>query len=160
MLLTESRQLLYTTRGKAKKMAPRVSDHPGTWPTATKGGTVDEVRILRAGDPIYAAGKRNGSTRHHRVDDTFLELLEEDFGISQFALRSAFMGVPPASKRQAVELCEWATRRGGGDSEKTGAALRAWAKKHQAGTYDPRLVDAPPLTYEASEHERRVRGEA
>jgi hypothetical protein len=113
---------------------------------------VDEVRIPRAGDPIYAAGKRNGSTRHHRVDDDFLELLEEDFGISQFALRSTFMGVPPASKRQAVELCEWATRRGGGDPEKAGDALRAWAKKHQAGTYDPRLVDAPPLNQTGPGH--------
>ena len=49
------------------------------------------------------------STRHHRCDFEFLELLEEDFGISRFSLRQAFMGVPPAPKKQAIEVCEWAT---------------------------------------------------
>jgi hypothetical protein len=39
-------------------MAPRVLAHPGTRPTATKGGTVDEVRISPAGDGFYAAGIR------------------------------------------------------------------------------------------------------
>jgi hypothetical protein len=113
---------------------------------------VPDVRIPPAGDPIYAAGKRTGSIRHHRVDADFLELLEEDFGISQFALRSAVMGVPPASKRQAVALCELATWVAEGDPEQAGDALRAWAKKHQAGTYDPRLVDAPPLNQTGPGH--------
>jgi hypothetical protein len=89
------------------------------------------------------------STRHHRVDDRFLELLEEDFGISQFALRSAFMGIPAAPKKQAIKLCEWAIRasEASGNPEGAGDALRAWAKKHQAGAFDPRLVGGPPLTW-------------
>ena len=90
---------------------------------------------------------RERTTRHHRCDYGFLELLEEDFGISQYSLRAAFMGVPPVPKRQAIELCEWATKAAGGDPEEAGDALRAWAKKHQRGTYDPRLVGGPPLTF-------------
>ena len=54
---------------------------------------------------------RGCSTCHHRCDYSFLELLEEDFGIRQFSLRQAFMGVPPAPKKQAIEVCEWAIRR-------------------------------------------------
>ena len=32
---------------------------------------MDEVRIPRAGDAFYAANKRRGSTRNHRVDFRF-----------------------------------------------------------------------------------------
>ncbi len=103
-------------------------------------------------------GRRTArTTRHLRCDYLFLELLEEDFGISQFSLRSAFMGVPPATKKQAIALCEWAIRVAGSDPEKAGDALCAWAKKNEAGSYDPRLLDAPELTWEQAEHERRVR---
>jgi hypothetical protein len=95
------------------------------------------------------------STRHHRCDFSFLELLEEDFGISQFSLRQAFMGVPPASKKQAIEVCEWATRRAG-DAEEAGRMIRGWARNRQVGMYHPAILDAPELTYEQSAHERRM----
>jgi len=95
------------------------------------------------------------STRHHRCDYGFLELLEEDFGISQFSLRQAFMGVPPAPKKQASEVCEWATRCAG-DPEEAGRMVRGWAKNRQVGMYHPAIVGAPELTWEQSAHERRV----
>jgi hypothetical protein len=44
------------------------------------------------------------STRHHRCDYEFLGLLESDFGIDLFSLNRAFMGVPPAPKRQAISF--------------------------------------------------------
>jgi hypothetical protein len=87
------------------------------------------------------------TTRHHRVDEDFLAILEEDFGISQFALRRAFLGMPPAPKRQAIALCEWATRSAGGDPDEAGDALRAWARKNRRGAYDPRLQDGEPMTF-------------
>ncbi|MGH3087733.1 MAG: hypothetical protein ACRDSJ_10515 [Rubrobacteraceae bacterium] len=99
-------------------------------------------------------GERRRTTRHHRVDDSFLELLEEDFGIDRFSLISAFAGVPAAPKKQAIKVCEWAvgaTR----DAEEAGDALRAWAKKRGCGSYDPRLLNAPDLTFERTAHERR-----
>ena len=86
------------------------------------------------------------TTRHHRCDEAFLELLEDDFEIDLYSLNRAFMGVPPAPKKQAIQLCEWATRAAGGDpEEEAGRALRAWAKKYRAGLYDRRMVEAPPL---------------
>jgi hypothetical protein len=87
------------------------------------------------------------TTRHHRVDEDFLGILEEDFGISQFALRSAFLGVPPAPKKEAIELCEWAIRSAGGDPDEAGDALRAWARKNRRGQFDPRLQDGEPATF-------------
>jgi len=53
---------------------------------------MDEVRIPAAGDPFASFARRKPSTRRHRCDHRFLELLEEDFGIRQFALISAFHG--------------------------------------------------------------------
>jgi hypothetical protein len=100
---------------------------------------------------------RERTTRHHRCDYGFLELLEEDFGISQFSLRQAFMGVPPAPKKQAIEVCEWAIRVAAGDAEKAGDAIRGWAKNRGVGMYNPAILDAPELTNEQSAHERRVR---
>lgn len=87
------------------------------------------------------------STRHHRVDERFLDLLEEDFGIDAYSLNKAFMGMPAAPKRQAISLCEWSVRAAGGNAEEAGAALRAWAKKHKAGAYNPHLLEAPAPTY-------------
>jgi hypothetical protein len=87
------------------------------------------------------------SSRHHRVDEDFLAILEEDFGISQFALRSAFLGMPPAPKRQAIALCEWAARSAGGDPDEAGDALRAWARKNRRGQFDSRLQDGEPATF-------------
>jgi len=58
------------------------------------------------------------------------------------------MGVPAALKRQAIELCEWALHSASGDVDEAGDALRAWARKHKTGAYDPRLVEEPPPTYD------------
>jgi Zn-dependent peptidase ImmA (M78 family) len=91
---------------------------------------------------------RQRSSRHHRVDEDFLAILEEDFGISQFALRRAFLGMPPVPKKQAIELCEWATRSAAGaDPDEAGDALRAWARKNRRGQFDPRLQDGEPMTF-------------
>jgi hypothetical protein len=91
-----------------------------------------------------SAPSRTRSTRHHRCDDAFLGLLEEDFGIDAYSPHRAFMGVPPAAKKEAIALCEWAIRSAGGDAERAGDALRAWAEKHGRGGYGRRLGDAPP----------------
>jgi hypothetical protein len=99
---------------------------------------------------------RGRSTRHHRCDYSFLELLEEDFGVSQFSLRQAFMGVPPAPKKQAIEVCGWAIRRAN-NPEEVGRMVRGWARNRKVGMYDPAILDAPELTHEQSAHERRVR---
>lgn len=96
------------------------------------------------------------STRNHRVDEDFLALLEEDFGIDAYSLHKAFMGVPAAPKKQAISLCEWAIRTAGGDAEDAGDALRAWARKNGAGTYSRRLVEGPALTYEYNGNLREI----
>ena len=118
---------------------------------------MDEVRIPPAGVAFSvtrgAATKSSRSTRHHRVDEDFLDVLEEDFRISQFALRSAFLGLPPAAKKEAIALCEWAIRSAAGDPDEAGDALRAWARKNRRGQHDPRLQDGEPATY--SGHEAR-----
>lgn len=85
------------------------------------------------------------TTRHHRVDERFLSILEEDFGIEPFYLHGAFLAGIPAPQRQAIELCEWAIRSAGGDPDEAGRALRAWARKNRRGAYDPRMLDAPPV---------------
>jgi hypothetical protein len=97
------------------------------------------------------------TTHHHRCDYSFLDLLEQDFGISQFSLQSVFMGVPSAPKRQAIALCELAINAAGGDPEEAGDLLRAWAKKQGVGSYNPRLIEAPELTWEQTAHQRAVR---
>ena len=119
---------------------------------------MDDVRIPPAGDPFTSFVRRSPSTRHHRCDHDFLELLEEDYGISQFALRSAFMGVPAAPKRQAIELCEWAIRVSAGDPEEAGNALRAWARKRKTGTYSPRMHDQEPPMFGGREQGGRLIG--
>lgn len=96
------------------------------------------------------------TTRHHRVDADFLAILEEDFGIDSYSLHKAFMGAPAAPKRQAISLCEWATRAASGDAEEAGNALRAWARKHGAGTYSRRLVEGPEATYEHNGYLRSI----
>jgi hypothetical protein len=104
---------------------------------------VDEHRIPPAGDPFSSkALPSKRSTRQFRCDHEFLELLEEDFGISQFTLRSAFMGseATAAPKKQAIELCEWAIRTAKGDTDEAGRALRNWARKRSVGTFDPYLL--------------------
>jgi len=70
------------------------------------------------------------TTRHHRVDDAFLGLLEEDFGISEFVLSTAFMGFPAEPKKSAIALCEWAAR-----TDEPARALLAWARKNRRGTF-------------------------
>src|SRR5215208_3550552 len=112
-------------------MAPRVLPHPGT--RTTKGHFMATIRIPASGDPFSA--RRAPSTRHHRVDDDFLKLLEEDFGISTFTLSNAFMGVPAEPKKSAIALCEWAVR-----TDDPTRALLAWARKNGRGTFRPDLV--------------------
>ena len=70
------------------------------------------------------------TTRHHRVDHAFLGLLEEDFGIPEFALSNAFMGVPAEPKKSAIALCEWAAR-----TDDPTRALLAWARKNGRGKF-------------------------
>jgi hypothetical protein len=72
------------------------------------------------------------TTRHHRVDEAFLVLLEEDFGIPEFALSNAFMGFPAEPKKSAIALCEWASR-----ADDPARALLAWARKNGRGTFRP-----------------------
>ncbi len=96
------------------------------------------------------------TTQHLRCDYEFLGLLHEDFGINLFSLNRAFMGVPPAPKKQAIRLCEWAVPAAKGDAEKAGKALREWAKKNGKGTYDRRLLDAPEITYEDNDYLRSI----
>lgn len=97
-----------------------------------------------------------GTTRHHRCVEDFLGLLNEDFGIDLFSLTSALTGCPSAPKKQAISLCEWALRVGKGDVEETGKSLRAWARKHEKGLYDRRLIEAPEITYEDNEYLRSI----
>jgi hypothetical protein len=75
------------------------------------------------------------STRHHRVDERFLELLEEDFSIPAFTLSNAFMGIPAEPKKSAIALCEWAVR-----ADDPARALLAWARKNGRGTFRPDLA--------------------
>lgn len=99
-----------------------------------------EVSIPAAGDPFASKLVTTSSTRHHRCNHDFLELLEEDFGISQFALRSAFLGVPNAPKKQAIAMCEWAIRSAKNDTVEAGHALRNWARKRGVGVFNPYFV--------------------
>lgn len=103
--------------------------------------------------PKDTAPTTRRTTRRHRVDEPFLDLLEQDFGIPQFSLRAAFTGGIPAPKLQAIKLCEWAYRSARGNPEEAGKALRAWARKNRTGTYDPRLEDREPPTFGGRELE-------
>lgn len=116
-------------------------------------GTTDQEEYLLIEASVHRTKR---SSRHHRVDEDFLVLLEEDFGIPMFSLSRAFDGVPPAPKKEAIALCEWAILRAGGDPEEAGNALRAWARKNGAGTFDRRLVEAPPLTWEHNDYLRSI----
>jgi hypothetical protein len=91
---------------------------------------MDTYTISPAGDPFSA--RRARSTRHHRVDHRFLELLEDDFGIPEFALSNAFLGFPAEPKKSAIALCEWAVR-----ADDPARALLAWARKNGRGTFRP-----------------------
>jgi hypothetical protein len=87
-----------------------------------------------AGDPF--SSRRAPSTRHHRVDEAFLELLEEDFGISTFTLSNAFMGFPAEPKKLAIAIAGWAA-----EQDQPERALLAWARKHGRGTFRPDVAD-------------------
>ncbi len=111
-----------------------------------------EGSVSPAGDPFSAVAARAiraGSTRYHRVDRAFVELLHEDFGIPVFALAQAFEGAPPSPKKEALALCEWATLHGR-DAEHAGELLRAWARKRGRGMYHHRIQGGPPLTFDGS----------
>jgi hypothetical protein len=97
---------------------------------------------VAAGDPFVVAAARRKkterTTRHHRCDYPFLDLLEEDFGIPHYALSNAFMGVPfPEPKKSAIALCEWAVLR----TDEPARALLAWARKHGRGTFAPAFFE-------------------
>ncbi|WP_047865033.1 SWIM zinc finger family protein [Rubrobacter aplysinae] len=96
---------------------------------------------------IYAAViYREKAERARRYCDyRFLELLEEDYGIRQFHLRTAFMGVP-ARKLDAIAVCEQATAETD-DPEDAGDLIRQWAKERKVGSYHPHIIGAPPLTF-------------
>jgi hypothetical protein len=79
-----------------------------------------------------SAPSRTRTSRHHRCDHRFLELLEDDFGIPRHALSLSFMGVPAAPKREAIALCEWAAK-----ADDPARALMAWARKNHRGTFRP-----------------------
>ena len=81
-----------------------------------------------------------------RCDYDFLDLLEEDYGIRQFHLRSAFMGIPSARKLDAIAVCERAIAETD-DPEDAGDLVRQWARKRKVGMYHPALTGAPPLTF-------------
>ncbi len=72
--------------GDVKKKWPRrCGNTPEPGP---QGGTpMAKISLSRRTRPVR-------TTRPHRCDYFFLDLLEQDFGISQFSLQSAFMGVP------------------------------------------------------------------
>ena len=80
------------------------------------------------------------TTRHHRVDHHFLELLEDDFGIPVSALNMAFMGCPREPKKSAIVLCEWAVR-----ADDPARALLAWARKNHRGAFRPDVVAGDEL---------------
>lgn len=105
---------------------------------------------------MIEASLPNRTTRHHRCDERFLEILEEDFGIDRYSLNQAFMGVPPEPKKEAIALCEWAVRAAGGDPDEAGDALRAWARKNGRGLYHPAIVGGPELTWEHNDHLRKI----
>lgn len=77
-------------------------------------------------------------TRHHRCDQRFLDLLEGDFGISQFNLKAAFLTGVPAPKHQALAVCMWAADKSD-DTERRGMMIRGWAKRRKVGAFDPCL---------------------
>ena len=93
-----------------------------------------EHRIPPAGDPFSARSKP--STRHHRCTPEFLELLQEDFGVPYSALHASFMGLPREPKREAIALCEWASK-----ADDPARALLAWARKNGRGAFRPDGAD-------------------
>jgi hypothetical protein len=107
-------------------MAPQVLQTPRS--PAHREQALWTHTIPPAGDPFSA--RRAPSTRHHRCDEEFLTLLEQDFGISTFTLSNAFMGFPAEPKKSAIRLCEWAAR-----TDDPTRALLAWARKNHRGTF-------------------------
>ena len=84
----------------------------------------------------------------HRVDEEFLQLLEEDYGIGQFSLRRAFLGCPPATKKQAIEVCEVFAKKVDGDPDEAGRMIRAWAQSLKVGQYHPAIQGGPALMFD------------
>jgi hypothetical protein len=82
------------------------------------------------------------SSRHHRVDEGFIELLHEDFGVEVWELQAAFVGVPSVPKKEAIALCCWAEYKTD-DLKERGEMLRRWARKHGKGSYHPNILAGP-----------------
>ncbi len=87
------------------------------------------------------------TTRHHRTDYPFTDLLHEDFGIPMFSLQAALIGVPSVPKKEAIQVCAWAVRVTT-NPDAAGDALRSWARKNGRGSYHPNVVGAPLNTFE------------
>ena len=79
------------------------------------------------------------TTAHHRVDEEFVGLLHEDFGVAPWELQAAFVGVPSVPKLQAIRLCCWAERTTDDIAER-GRLLRSWARRNNKGSYHPNIV--------------------
>ncbi len=109
-------------------------------------------------DRSVARTTRDRRRRNHRCDADFLNLLREAFGIDLFTLTQAFLGMPAIPKKQAIAVCAWAESKTD-DSIERGVLVRRWAKERSVGMYAPEILEAPELTYEHTEHERRVRKE-
>ncbi len=86
------------------------------------------------------------STRQHRVDGQFLELLEYDFLIAYPELVQAFGGVPATPKKLALAICFWAADHTADPGER-GRMVRAWAKKNGHGYYRASQHDEEPPTF-------------
>ena len=102
-------------------------------------------------DTLIGTSVHQEQTGQHRVDEEFLALLEEDHGIGQFSLRRAFLGCPPATKKQAIEVCEFFAEKAAGDPDEAGRMVRVWAQGLKVGQYHPAIQGGPALTFGGSE---------
>jgi hypothetical protein len=84
---------------------------------------------------------------NHLVDEEFTVLLDEDFNIGSFSLNRAFTGSPSATKKQAIEICEFYTEQADGDPVEAGRMIRAWAQSLKVGQYHPAIQGGPALTF-------------
>lgn len=83
----------------------------------------------------------------HLVDEGFLALLDEDYGVGLFSLNRAFTGTRPAGKKDAIAICEFYTEKSDGDPVEAGRMIRAWAQRLKVGQYHPAIQGGPVLTF-------------
>src|SRR3712207_2911172 len=97
---------------RTKEMAPRVRQHPGARTTATKGGTVDELRIAH---PAHALTREvSGVARpkiHHTLSQCLLRLRDKADAAALDVLKACRWRV---RDEQLLGLCDFlAALRGG-----------------------------------------------